>query len=243
MRSTSDPAITGASWAPGVRVRIYDHVFGALDREVGGFLLGRQEADGRLHVTEAVAAESADMSLTSITFTQSDWSTVHAEIDARGTGEDIVGWYHSHPGFGIFLSPADLFIHRNFFSASGQIAYVVDPRKGREGVFGWRDGDVQLLGERPTDRPPAGLAPPVPPPAARPAPRRSLPLARAQWAPVHYLPAIAIGVVLGLLAAWVLLGTTKAPAPASGPPPPATHGTHVSSKTGDSARDSGAEGR
>jgi hypothetical protein len=39
----------------------------------------------------------------------------------------ILGWYHSHPGMGIFLSGSDLFIHDHFFSAPWQIAVVLDP--------------------------------------------------------------------------------------------------------------------
>ncbi len=52
----------------------------------------------------------------------------------------IVGWYHSHPDFGIFLSERDCFIHEHFFSAPGQVAYVVDPVRGLEGMFAWHEG-------------------------------------------------------------------------------------------------------
>jgi hypothetical protein len=56
-------------------------------------------------------------------------------VDAR-----IVGWYHSHPGFGVFLSDHDTFIHNNFFSSPQQVAWVYDPHSDEEGCFGW-DGD------------------------------------------------------------------------------------------------------
>jgi len=41
----------------------------------------------------------------------------------------IVGWWHSHPGFGCFLSSADLHTQEFFFPESYQVALVVDPIK------------------------------------------------------------------------------------------------------------------
>ena len=65
-------------------------------------------------------------------------------MDTKFTDRDIVGWYHSHPNFGIFLSDRDCFIQEHFFNGPGQIAYVVDPVNGVEGVFAWRDGKAKL---------------------------------------------------------------------------------------------------
>ena len=44
--------------------------------------------------------------------------TLTREIEANFPTESLVGWQHTHPGFGIFLSGYDLFIHRNFFAAA-----------------------------------------------------------------------------------------------------------------------------
>ena len=66
-------------------------------------------------------------------------------MDTKFTDRDIVGWYHSHPNFGIFLSDRDCFIQDHFFNGPGQIAYVVDPVNGVEGVFAWRNGQGQAL--------------------------------------------------------------------------------------------------
>jgi hypothetical protein len=96
-----------------------------------------------------------------VTFTHEAWEHVHSELDRRYPGEKIVGWYHSHPGFGIFLSREDMFIHENFFSEWWQVAYVVDPLAGEEGIFGWRDGTVQELHRRDTRRPALGSATPA----------------------------------------------------------------------------------
>lgn len=144
---------------------IYEHVFGNADREVGGVLVGRvPREDGLPLITGAIPAVNADEQRATLTFTQDAWQHFHQTLDSEfPEDEQIVGWYHSHPGFGIFLSGHDLFIHRNFFSGPSQVALVVDPIAATEGVFVWRDGDVQLLFERDT---PPGWEPD--PPVRRP---------------------------------------------------------------------------
>ena len=131
---------------------IYQHVFDNADREVGGVLIGRTAADGGLPlVTGAIPAISADEQRATLTFTQEAWAHVHRVLENEfPPDEQIVGWYHSHPGFGIFLSGHDLFIHENFFNAPSQIAVVVDPHARTEGVFAWRDGELTVLFEHPT---------------------------------------------------------------------------------------------
>lgn len=142
---------------------IYPHIFDNADREVGGVLVGRMPADGGLPlITAAIPAISADEQRATLTFTQEAWAHVHQVLDSElPPDEQIVGWYHSHPGFGIFLSGHDLFIHENFFSAPSQIAVVVDPLACTEGAFAWRQGELRALFEHPTPPPwkaPAGLA-------------------------------------------------------------------------------------
>lgn len=47
----------------------------------------------------------------------------------------IVGWYHSHPGHGLFLSELDLSTQRMVFRESYHVALVVDPIRGRYKFF------------------------------------------------------------------------------------------------------------
>jgi proteasome lid subunit RPN8/RPN11 len=147
---------------------IYHHVFTNADREVGGVLVGRvPRLGGPPLVTGAIPALKAEEKRATLTFTQDAWEHVHQVLDRDFDGDQIVGWYHSHPGFGVFLSEHDLFIHRHFFSGPSQIAVVVDPQACSEGIFYWRDGTVRLLYERPT---PSGWyvqSPASPPPAGR----------------------------------------------------------------------------
>ncbi len=48
----------------------------------------------------------------------------------------LVGWFHTHPGHGPFLSMPDLNIHNGMFTKKWQLAIVTDPYRGLEtGIF------------------------------------------------------------------------------------------------------------
>lgn len=136
---------------------IHEHVLSSPDAEVGGFLIGTSDDPAvPLRCRSAIASHEARGDLTRLTFTHDAWEHVHRVVDEQYPEEDIVGWYHSHPGHGVFLSGHDRFIHGHFFPASWQIAIVVDPVNGTEGFFGWVNGELILLDERPIGH--AGMA-------------------------------------------------------------------------------------
>ena len=148
-----------------VHERLWLHGRETLDREVCGVFLGRvfrDEAGPFLEVEDCVRGEHARSEGAQVTFTHETWNHIHEEIRRRHPSNppDIVGWYHTHPGFGIFLSEMDLFIHSNFFSGPGQVAFVLDPKSGQEGTFGWVKGKVERLPDHwvGSRRCPAGIA-------------------------------------------------------------------------------------
>lgn len=108
--------------------------------ESGGILLGEVlEEFGKINilVEEFIEAKYCEATPTTLTFTHKTWEYIHSVIDAKFSDKKIVGWIHTHPDFGIFLSEYDRFIHENFFAESYQIAYVVDPIRIAEGFFVW----------------------------------------------------------------------------------------------------------
>jgi proteasome lid subunit RPN8/RPN11/LysM repeat protein len=128
------------------------HAFSDTRTEVGGILVGTLD-DGGARILAALPALKAVSGQTNVTFTHEVWDEVLPVIDRDYPGQHIVGWYHTHPGFGLFLSEYDMFIHRNFFTDHRMLALVVDPLAGELGWFGW-DGDEVILQERhPTSRP------------------------------------------------------------------------------------------
>ncbi|MGE5417187.1 MAG: Mov34/MPN/PAD-1 family protein [Acidobacteriota bacterium] len=126
---------------------IIEHAESSLEREIGGFLLGTEcMAEHRpcLDIKQAIKACNTIENAASITFTHATWERFGQEHAQQWPNYGVAGWYHSHPGFGVFLSEYDLFIHRNFFNAPFHVALVIDPIDREIGFFIWRDNDVRL---------------------------------------------------------------------------------------------------
>jgi proteasome lid subunit RPN8/RPN11 len=124
--------------------QIRRHARSSATTEICGVLIG-QDRDRKIEVTASIEGQNAEEAGAHVTFTQDTWEHIYAVKDKRFPDERIVGWYHSHPGFGVFLSDHDTFIHRNFFSSPGQVAWVFDPHSDEEGCFGWVDGRIERL--------------------------------------------------------------------------------------------------
>ena len=114
--------------------------------EVCGVLLGK-DADGVTAVSACVSGVNAAQGGTHVTFTQDTWEHIFKIKDRDYPNDRIVGWYHSHPGFGVFLSDHDTFIHKNFFSSPSQVAWVYDPHSDEEGCFGWNGARIERLAQ------------------------------------------------------------------------------------------------
>jgi proteasome lid subunit RPN8/RPN11 len=113
-------------------------------REIGGVLVGellRDDAGPYVRVDATIDALHAEEKGAELTFTHATWEHIHKEMDSKHAKKKIVGWYHTHPGFGIFLSDRDQFIQSSFFNLPFQIALVYDPKSKEHGVFIWRDNE------------------------------------------------------------------------------------------------------
>jgi proteasome lid subunit RPN8/RPN11 len=133
-----DPGEQRIAFDKAAYAQLIGHAVVEPDIEVCGVLVGRLErdADGEwIDITNVIKGVSAKQEGTQVTFTHDTWNHIHAEMDRLYADKEIVGWYHTHGGFGIFLSEMDTFIHQNFFSASHHLAYVYDPLAGTEGFF------------------------------------------------------------------------------------------------------------
>ncbi len=130
-----------------------------MQHEVGGYVVGyplRERASRALvtYVDEAIEAQY-DSTPTFV--------TLHAEsfLEVERVRGDriLVGWYHSHPRLGIFLSGTDVQNFRLYHSDAYQLAIVVDPSKTKAqdftphseaiGFFAWQTPGVpaRLRGE------------------------------------------------------------------------------------------------
>ena len=130
-------------FSPEVHGSLWKHASEDTSVEICGVLVGtwhRDEIGPFARVVESIRGEAAQNKFAEVTFTHQTWAKINAEMDSKYAAMRIVGWYHTHPDFGIFLSDRDRFIQEHFFSGPGQIAHVIDPIRRLEGVFIWRDG-------------------------------------------------------------------------------------------------------
>lgn len=133
--------------APDAHAKMHEHASEDTSVEVCGVLVGQwqQDDDGPYaRITASIRGEAATNKFAEVTFTHETWARINQEMDQHHANEAIVGWYHTHPDFGVFLSDRDRFIHEHFFSGPGQLALVIDPVRKTEGFFIWHDGKPTL---------------------------------------------------------------------------------------------------
>lgn len=114
-------------------VELIAHAKESFNAEICGVLAGNVCEDDEgvfVHIRVAIRGSGADQGSTHVTFTHATWTAIHQKLERDFPDLQIVGWYHSHPGFGVEFSEMDLFIQRNFFSSPTQIALVTDPLSG-----------------------------------------------------------------------------------------------------------------
>jgi proteasome lid subunit RPN8/RPN11 len=160
------PAVVGAReerfqvvFKQSVLNEIHRHGKSVENTEICGVLVGNvyRDASGPyLHVESSIRGEYASNQSCNVTFTADTWNHIQGIMERQHADQKILGWYHTHPGFGIFLSDMDLFIHGNFFNFPWQIAFVYDPQSEEEGTFLWQSGKTardQYLLEMDEDEP------------------------------------------------------------------------------------------
>ena len=116
------------------------HAASDMENEVGGWLVGKWRADRRTGeqfiVVEAILpAPHTRHGSAYLTFTQDTQLALYDELKARYPNKDLVGWYHTHPRMGVFLSSYDTWLHSNFFPEPYQVALVIEPYFGTGGFF------------------------------------------------------------------------------------------------------------
>jgi proteasome lid subunit RPN8/RPN11 len=111
--------------------------------ELCGVLVGdvcRDEVGNFLLIKGVIEGEGSNNYGAQVTFTHQTWEHINAIKDRDFPDNRIVGWYHTHPGFGVFLSSMDSFIQENFFNQPYQVAIVLETKQNKVGCFNWVDG-------------------------------------------------------------------------------------------------------
>jgi len=117
------------------------HAKGSPGREVFGLIAGlfAVDATGQRFVLGEVAipAHGTRGEAARVAVDHDAWLELIAQRDALCPGLRIVGWYHSHPGWGIFFSQTDRQTHRFVFFAAHHVGLVFEPIQDAAGVFSW----------------------------------------------------------------------------------------------------------
>jgi proteasome lid subunit RPN8/RPN11 len=118
---------------PSVIAEAFESAANKPSNEVGGLLLGQFR--GRFVVVQRLVPSSSVGSSTRITFRASDFARA---LDQAEPNQLIVGWYHSHPGHGVFLSPTDLkHQSQSQDQCRDYVALVLDPLRPEGFGFGF----------------------------------------------------------------------------------------------------------
>jgi proteasome lid subunit RPN8/RPN11 len=119
---------------PGVLSLILSRSARAERTEIGGFLYGKIRRN-RLLITGATFPRQVG-TRTHVSINDVDMALLAEELAEKGTGEVIVGWWHSHPGLGAgFMSGTDVSTqlrYQAFFPDA--VALVVDPMRFSESL-------------------------------------------------------------------------------------------------------------
>jgi proteasome lid subunit RPN8/RPN11 len=129
-------------------IRVCVHAGSDLNNEVGGWLVGKWRVDANTGeefiVVEAILPAIYTLKGSAfLTFTQDSQVAMYSLMEDKFPKKELVGWYHTHPRMGLFLSSHDLFLHNHFFPKPWQVALVVEPHSNVGGFF-IRDVEGQM---------------------------------------------------------------------------------------------------
>jgi proteasome lid subunit RPN8/RPN11 len=119
-----------------------------LKTEVCGVLAGEACEDDNgpfVLVKASVRGSAAKQGSAHVTFTHDTWNAIHLTMEKSYPKLQIVGWYHTHPGFGVEFSDMDEFCHKNFFPGPQQVALVTDPLSGDVAIAANYDGQFRYV--------------------------------------------------------------------------------------------------
>jgi len=113
--------------------------------EVMGFLLGEVFTNGGKEYTVVRDVATTDLEATSVSvrFDPEGFESLFASLESARFRYVLVGWYHSHPGHGCFLSSTDVATQRGMFDRPYHTALVVDPIRKEMDAFCLSNGEVR----------------------------------------------------------------------------------------------------
>ncbi len=109
--------------------------------EVMGLLLGdvRKWQDKSYLLVRDVVTTDLEATAISVKFDRSGFEKLFENLDNVGFDYVMVGWYHSHPGYGCYMSDTDIDTQTRMFVSRHHLAIVIDPINMDIAAFKVRD--------------------------------------------------------------------------------------------------------
>jgi proteasome lid subunit RPN8/RPN11 len=193
--------------------KVIDHVKSVPDKEVIGVLIGKMD-DDILIVEDALSGDMIEDEK-KVVMPGETLARIADDIVNKKVKGNIVGWYHSHPGYGVFMSEVDNDTQSKLQQFSPYVVALVSDSSTGEFKFFSHDekskvaqtlanSQVHFYGPGEASVPEnlrkgaiQPRPPPTPPPSVVPAPRQ--PLTRRQIYALISLVVIIAAVVTGVL--------------------------------------------
>ena len=122
---------------PGIEVYITQHAFDKMMKQCAAYAKKHLEAMGYLvgdycrwknkEYTIVEDAVTSDLETTSVSVQFKAFEKAFDQLDKIDFDYVIVGWYHSHPGHGCFMSQTDISTQKRMFNKAFHVAIVIDP--------------------------------------------------------------------------------------------------------------------
>mmetsp|Transcript_120 Transcript_120/g.156 ORF Transcript_120/g.156 Transcript_120/m.156 type:complete len:312 (-) Transcript_120:178-1113(-) len=136
-------------------LKMLKHGRAGVPMEVMGLMLGQFVDDYTINCVDVFAMPQSGTSV-SVEAVDPVFQTKMLDmLQQTGRGEMVVGWYHSHPGFGCWLSPTDINTQNSFEALNPRaVALVVDPIQSVKGkvvidCFRLINPQLMMLGQEP----------------------------------------------------------------------------------------------
>lgn len=109
-------------------LKMLKHGKAGIPLEVMGLMLGDYVDDYTVKCIDVFAMPQSGTETSIEAIDEEFQARMHEMLKQTGRNEIVVGWYHSHPGFGCFLSSVDVNTQKNFEQLHPRfVAVVVDP--------------------------------------------------------------------------------------------------------------------
>ncbi|CAF4763529.1 unnamed protein product [Rotaria sp. Silwood1] len=136
-------------------LKMLKHGRAGVPMEVMGLMLGEFVDDYTVHVIDVFAMPQSGTGV-SVEAVDPVFQTKMLDmLKQTGRSEMVVGWYHSHPGFGCWLSGVDMNTQQSFEALTERtVAVVIDPVQSVKGkvvidAFRLIQPQVLILGQEP----------------------------------------------------------------------------------------------